>query len=95
MTTIEISASDFIRKDNAGLVRLLQVVQKAGPDGISTRKLCERTFGSRSYGLEVIKRADSAGYITRTGKYSKKGGGRKRLNYLTANGKKLLLQLNE
>ena len=44
-TRLKVSSSDFLRKDNtAGLVRLLKIIQEAGKDGISTRKLCERAF---------------------------------------------------
>ena len=95
MTSIEIfSLSDFLRRDNAALVHLLKVIQKAGPDGISTRKLCIRAFDSQSYGLRVIERAEKEEYMTRTGKRMKKGGGRKRVSRITEKGKMLLEQLN-
>jgi DNA-binding MarR family transcriptional regulator len=94
-TNIEIfSLSDFLRKDNTALVHLLKVVRKAGPDGISTRKLCIRAFDSQSYGLRVIERAEKEGYIIRTGKRKKKGGGRKRISRLTEKGRLLLEQLS-
>jgi hypothetical protein len=94
-TTIEIPAYDFFRKDNSSLVRLLKVVRKAGPEGIGTRMLCVEAFGSKSYGLRVIARAELEGYITRTGKYNKKGGGPKRINRITDKGRLLLDQLNK
>jgi hypothetical protein len=34
----------------ASLVRLLKIVQEAGKDGISTKKLCEQAFKTRNYG---------------------------------------------
>lgn len=50
------SNSNFRRKkDNAGLVRLLKIIQEAGKDGISTRKLCEQAFHTHNYGMRVIK----------------------------------------
>jgi hypothetical protein len=94
MTIMEIfSLSDFLRKDNAALVHLLKVVRKAGPDGLSTRKLCDKAFDSRSYGLDIIKRAEKEGYIIRTGKRNKKGGGTKRIAKLSEKGRLLLEQL--
>src|SRR5688500_18811914 len=94
--TIEISVSDFLRKDNAALVHLLKVIRKAGgTDGLSTRMLCTEAFDSRSYGLRVIERAHKDGYITRTGEYNKSGGGAKRINKITKKGIKLLKQLGE
>jgi hypothetical protein len=92
--TIEVPIAEFLRKDNAALVHLLKQVQKAGPDGIGTRMLCDKAFDSRSYGLEIIKRAEKEGYIVRTGgKRNKKGGGLKRVSRLTEKGRLLLEQL--
>jgi hypothetical protein len=93
-SSIEIfSISDFLRKDNAALVHLLKVVRKAGPDGISTRKLCTQAFDSQSQGLLLIERAEQQHYVVRTGKKNKKGGGKKRIVTLTEKGKALLEQL--
>ena len=66
-TRLEISSpSDFLRKkDNAGLVRVLKIMQEAGKDGISTTKLCEQAFKTRNYGMRVINRAYDEGYIKR------------------------------
>jgi DNA-binding MarR family transcriptional regulator len=56
--------------------------------------LCDKAFDSRSYGLEIIKRAEKEGYIVRTGgKRNKKGGGLKRVSRLTEKGRLLLEQL--
>ena len=93
-TRLEISSpSDFLRKkDNAGLVRVLKIIQEAGKDGISTTKLCEQAFKTRNYGMRVINRAYDEGYIKRFGKNKR---GHKKINYLSDNGKELLSQLND
>jgi hypothetical protein len=91
---ITASSSDFIRKkDNAGLVRVLKIIQEAGKDGISTTKLCEQAFKTRNYGMRVIDRAYDEGYIKR---YGKGKHAHKKVNYLSEKGKELLLsQLQE
>jgi predicted HTH transcriptional regulator len=93
-TRLEISSpSDFLRKkDNAGLVRVLKIIQEAGKDGISTTKLCEQAFKTRNYGIRVINRAYDEGYIKRFGKNKR---GHKKINYLSDKGKELLSQLND
>jgi hypothetical protein len=93
-TRLEISSpTDFLRKkDNAGLVRVLKIIQEAGKDGISTRKLCEQAFKTRNYGMRVINRAYDDGYIKRFGK--NKRGGHNKVNYLSDKGRELLSQLN-
>jgi hypothetical protein len=93
-TRLEIfSPSDFLRKkDNAGLVRVLKIIQEAGKDGISTTKLCEQAFKTRNYGMRVINRAYDEGYIKRFGKNK---GGHNKVNYLSDKGKELLSQLND
>ena len=87
-TRLEISSpSDFLRKkDNAGLVRVLKIIQEAGKDGISTTNLCEQAFKTRNYGMRVINRAYEDGYIKRFGK-KKEGPGHTKINYLSAKGK--------
>src|SRR5918992_5652240 len=62
------ASNNFLRKDIAGLVRVLRVIEKAGKDGISTRELCEQTFKTKNYGMRVIGRAYDDGYIRRFGK---------------------------
>jgi len=91
---ITASSSDSIRKkDNAGLVRVLKIIQEAGKDGISTTKLCEQAFKTRNYGMRVISRAYDEGYIKR---YGKGKHAHKKVNYLSEKGKELLLsQLQE
>jgi hypothetical protein len=91
-TRFKVSPSDFLRKDNAGLVRLLKIIQDAGKDGISTRKLCEQAFKTRNYGMRVINRAYDDGYIKRFGK--NKRGGHNKVNYLSDKGQELLSQMD-
>ena len=87
-TRLKVSSSDFLRKDNAaGLVRLLKIIQEAGKEGISTRKLCERVFKTRNYGMCVINKAYDDGYIKRFGKNKH---GHNKVNYLSDIGKELL-----
>ena len=87
------SSSNFPRKrDNAGLVRLLKIIQEAGKDGISTRKLCEQAFHTHNYGMRVINRAYDDGYIKRFGKNKR---GHNKTNYLSDKGKELLSQLQQ
>ena len=91
-TRLKVSSSDFLRKDNAaGLVRLLKIIQEAGKDGISTRKLCEQAFKTRNYGMRVINRAYDDGYIKRFGKNKR---GHNKVNYLSDIGKELLSELD-
>jgi len=46
------------------LVRLLKVIEAAGKDGISTKKLCEQVFKNRNFGMCVINRAYDEGFIS-------------------------------
>jgi predicted HTH transcriptional regulator len=80
------------KKDNTGLIRLLKIIQEAGKDGISTRKLCERAFHTRNYGMRAINRAYDDGYIKRFGKNKR---GHNKINYLSDKGKELLIQLQQ
>ena len=91
-TRLEVSStSDFLhKKENAGLVRVLKIIQEAGKDGISTRKLCEQAFKTHNYGMRVIDRAYEDGYIKRFGKNKR---GHNKINYLSDKGEELLDQL--
>lgn len=85
------SSGDFhSKKDNynAGLVRVLKIIEEAGKDGISTTKLCEQAFKTHNYGMRVINRAYDEGYIKRFGKGKH---AHKKINYLSEKGKELLL----
>src|SRR5215216_5127440 len=92
---IEVSPSDFIRM-NGGLVRLLRDIQKAGPSGIPTRRLCEQVFNSRTYGMKMIYKAKRDGYIKRViqPKPSGQKGNHLTVNYLTPKGLQLLDKLS-
>jgi hypothetical protein len=83
----KVSTSDLLRKDDVGLVRLLKIIEEAGKDGISTRKLCEQAFKTRNYGMRVINRAYDDGYIKR---YGKGKHTHKKVNYLSDKGKEIL-----
>ena len=83
--------SRLLGKDNAGLLRLLKVIQEAGKDGISTTKLCEQAFKTRNYGMRVINKAYDDGYIQRFGKNKH---GHDKVNYLSDKGMELLSQLD-
>ena len=85
-------SSDFPRKDIAGLVRLLKIMEGAGKNGISTTKLCEQAFKTRNYSMRVIDRAYDDGYIKR---YGKGKHAHKKINYLSEKGKELLSQLQQ
>ena len=93
-TRLEVSsASDFLRKkDNAGLVRLLKIIQAAGKNGISTTNLCDQAFKTRNYSMRVINRAYDDDYIQRFGKNKRSP---KKVNYISDKGKELLSQLQQ
>jgi hypothetical protein len=94
MTTIEISIQDFIAT-HPYLVRLLKAIQRAGPRGLSTFRLCDQVFKSHSFGLKVIEQAEMHGYIKRTKQSKPKGekGHWLKVNTLTPKGKALLEKL--
>jgi hypothetical protein len=54
----------FIR-NNAGLVRLLIAVDRAGKKGISTRLVYEQVINSRGYGMEMLEKAAKEDLIKR------------------------------
>lgn len=83
--------SDSFLKGNAGLIRVLKIIEESGRDGISTTKLCEQAFKTHNYGMRVISRAYDEGYIKRFGKNKHSP---KKVNYLSEKGKELLSQLN-
>lgn len=83
--------SDPLLKGNAGLIRVLKIIEESGKDGISTTKLCEQAFKTHNYGMRVISRAYDEGYIKRFGKNKHSP---KKVNYLSEKGKEMLSQLN-
>ncbi|MFL6483766.1 MAG: hypothetical protein ACJ70Z_03500 [Nitrososphaera sp.] len=54
---VEVSASDFARM-NKGLITVLKAIQKAGDDGIPTRKLLFDEVKMIGHGELLIKRAE-------------------------------------
>ena len=94
---IKVTADDFTRTHEQ-LVKLLKALDKAGPEGMSTRKLCENVLGSKAYARKnsLIDQAVALGYITRK-KVDRPdgqvGNPTWKMNYLTEKGKKLLDQL--
>ncbi len=93
--TIGVTADDFIRT-HRGLVQLLHAIKDAGPNGISTKKLCSEAFNSMRQGMEVLGKAKSAGYIKRSRREKKpRGIGRSYyiINILTPKGEDLLVKL--
>jgi hypothetical protein len=83
-----------VKKDNdaVGLIRALKIIEAAGKDGISTRKLCEQAFKTHNYGIRVINKAYNDGYIKRFGKGKH---AHKKVNYLSDKGKDLLSELQQ
>ena len=62
---IEVPAAEF-KKKYAGLVKLLQAIERTGDHGISTSKLCYKVFVSRhTFCIEQLEYAEKQGYITR------------------------------
>jgi hypothetical protein len=59
-TTIKIPIIEFART-NRGLIRVLKIVQEAGPSGTSTRRLLYKVR-MIEYGLTLIQRAEELMY---------------------------------
>jgi hypothetical protein len=93
--SIEVSAAEFARM-NKGLITVLKAIQKAGNEGIPTRRLLYDEIKMIGYGQTLIKRAEKEGYISRP-KVRRPGfkGAHLRMNRLTPKGKRLLIQLRE
>jgi hypothetical protein len=75
---------------------VLRALEQAGNTGISTRKLSEQVFNSRSYGVHILKQAEQLGYIKRKEKRRTDGecpGHSWTTNYLAAAGRKLLQEM--
>ena len=95
--TIKVTPDDFIRS-HAQLVKLLKALDKAGPQGLSTRKLCDNVLNSKAYARKnsLIDQAVALGYISR--KKVKRPEGQVGnpvwvVNYISPKGKQLLSQL--
>jgi hypothetical protein len=96
-TTIKVTPQDFLRSHKQ-LVKLLKALNKAGLNGMSTRKLCENVLGSKAYARKnsLIDQALSLGYISRKQVRRPKGQVGYPvwiMNYIAPKGKQLLAQL--
>lgn len=92
---IEVSAAEFARM-NKGLITVLKAVQKAGSEGISTRKLLYDEIKMIGYGQTLVKRAEALGYIRREKREPESGRGFPPVyNIITMKGRKLMNQLND
>lgn len=96
--TIKVTAEDFLR-NHAQLVKLLKALDKAGPNGMSTRKLCENVLNSKAYARKnsLIGQAVALGYISR--RKVKRPEGQVGnpvwvVNYITTKGKEILAKLD-
>lgn len=95
--TIKVTAKDFLRS-HAQLVKLLKALDKAGLQGMSTRRLCENVLKSKAYARKnsLIDQAVALGYINRKTVRRPEGQVGKPVwvvNYITAKGKHLFDQL--
>lgn len=92
--SIEISVSDFART-HKGLITLLKAVAKAGPDGITTRKLYTK-IKMTGHGDKLVDEAERKGYIVREERKPKTGVGFYPVyNIITPEGKALLKKLGQ
>jgi hypothetical protein len=94
---IQVTADDF-KRSHAQLVKLLKALDKAEPQGLSTRKLCENVLNSKAYARKnsLIDQALFLGYISRKKVRKPKGQVGNPIwtvNYITSKGKNLLDQL--
>ena len=92
--TIKVTAKDFLRS-HSQLVKLLKALDKAGPQGLSTRKLCENVLKSKAYSRKnsLIDQAVALGYIRRRKvkrPESQVGNPVWVVNFITPRGKQLL-----
>jgi hypothetical protein len=97
----EVFDDAFIR-ENIGLIRLLIALNREGKRGLATRRVCKQVFNSRSYGIEMLHKAEALGLIKRVGKEppppKEKGSSRGnwpvvRKNYITPKGVRMLKRL--
>jgi hypothetical protein len=94
---IDITPADFV-KLYGGLVKVLQVLEKAGPQGLPTNAVGKEVFNSRTYGWHVLVKAEKLGYIERRPVRIVRARGRRghpyyKMNYLLPKGRKLLREL--
>jgi hypothetical protein len=91
---VEVPIDDFA-KTHQGLIMLLKAIEKAGEEGISTKKLCYKVFVSRgSFCIKLLEFARKQGYITReTVSHGGKRGHPYTINKITSAGRKLLAEI--
>jgi hypothetical protein len=101
MATIQVTVEDFVNS-HGSLVHLLKTLEKAEPEGLTTRDLCDISFNNRKRVIKLIKEAEKAGYIRRFSmhkvNHKKRTNSRGRyyvMNTLTPTGKKLLSKLGD
>ena len=88
---------DKMLQDNIALVRLLLMLSRSGDKGISTVELLKKLKSSH-YGQQMIKLAESKGYVERINvkqpEEGRKGGSKTFvINRLSQKGKKLVAKL--
>jgi DNA-binding MarR family transcriptional regulator len=83
--------SDLFKRGNYSLLRLLTIVNAAGPEGITTRKLLDTIGSHDTYTQKVLDRAEKQGLIERVkGKPPGAGQFPPVYNIITEPGKRLL-----
>lgn len=85
---------DLFKRGNYSLLRLLTIVNAAGPDGIRTRKLLDTIGSHDTYTQRVLDRAQKQGLIERVkGESPAPGQFPPIYNIITERGKQLLQNL--
>jgi DNA-binding MarR family transcriptional regulator len=85
------SPADLFKRGNYSLLRLLVIVNAAGPNGITTRKLLDKIRSHDTYTQRVLDRAQNQGLIERVkGEPPALGQFSPVYNIITERGKKLL-----
>ena len=82
--------SDLFRRGNYSLLRLLTIVNAAGPDGITTRKLLDEIRSHDTYTQRVLDKAKDLELIERVRGESEYGQFPPIFNVITAKGRQLL-----
>jgi DNA-binding MarR family transcriptional regulator len=84
------STIDLFKRGNYSLLRLLTIVNAAGPEGITTRKLLDKIGSHDTYTQRVLDKAKDLGLIERVTGESEHGQFPPVSNIITAYGKQLL-----
>lgn len=98
--TVELNREHFLDAYN-DILSLLKELESAGLGGAPTSDLCDKVFNSRRKGMDIIREAESYGYVHRfkvpKGKVNKrkahKPGPSYHMNTLTPTGRQLLSKL--